>query len=160
LKEKSMINLDDVTVYSDLRERLSRITPEQIDAAARKFKVNDVDAKREIGTINSYTTRALYTLWRALVAEEALEKALAGSEIEEIAEKDHLQKATLLDMFADIARELFWAQAKIDLGFYDRVCCVGLRANWLLVKEAHEGPAGFGSFIASMGAGPGGSGNS
>jgi hypothetical protein len=38
-----------------------------------------------------------------------------------------------MDMYEDVANELFWAQARTDLGLYEPVS-VGLRANWQVVK--------------------------
>jgi hypothetical protein len=131
-------DLNDVSIFSDLRERLSRVTPEQIASVARKLEpTSKKDAKRVIGIIESDTTRALYVLFRNLGAERMLEKALAETTTDEIAEKDHLQKAALLDMFEDVAREIFWAQARVDLGFYEEAN-VGIRSGWRLIREPED----------------------
>lgn len=136
VKEPMPINLEDVTIYNDLRDRLLKISPEQVAAAERRLtKIEPRES--ELGTIHSDVTRALYTLWITLRAESVLEAAKAGNQIDETAEKDHIQQAAVLDMFSDVARELFWAQAKLDVGFHEQTT-VGVRTGWTMVKKIEE----------------------
>ena len=127
-----MINLEEITVFNDLRERLAQITPAQIAAVERRFRPA---AGAVIGVVESVTTRAVYALWINLEVERDLEKARAKGASEEMAEQEHLQRAALLDIFADVAKELFWAQAKIDLGFLE-IEGVGLRKGWQLIRHS------------------------
>lgn len=136
-----MINIEDISLFNDIRERLSAITDEQIDGADRKLAERTKEPV--IGTLESRLTRALHALTEALEAETGLEIAKARAEMDETRERDHLEKAAVLDMFADVAKEMFFAQAKLDLGFH-KIEAVGLRRGWLLVNVKHNhGPAGF-----------------
>lgn len=129
----------ELTVLNDLCERLKAISAEHIEAAARHLKPRKKD-ETAIGELTSPATRAIYALWVSLTAQEKLCHAraelLTGPELE--AESKHDE--ALYDMLGDAAREIFWAQAKIDLGFYEADCqCVGLRAGWQLVRMPHGG---------------------
>jgi hypothetical protein len=139
------VKIDDVTVFNDIRERLLRITPEQVAATERRLADTDsmhLSDLEDIGVITSYTTRALYTLGNALSAEEALELAKAKNSTSEIDEKDHMAQAAILDMLSDAVRQVFWAQAKLDLGFHE-CASVGMRSNWRLVKMKDASESGF-----------------
>lgn len=139
LKTKNMINLEDITVLNDIRDRLAQITPEQVHSAARRL---DRDDKSEaIGVIESETTRALYTLAVVLTAEEALEEAKAKGAVDEMIEKDHLERAAVLDMLHDVVKNLFFTQAKTDLGFHQKES-VSLSGGWTLVKTRQSPPEG------------------
>jgi hypothetical protein len=133
-----VFNLAEMSIYLDLKDRLMRVTPQQIEESGRRLKPNKAPKGRVIGEVTQTSTRALWTLSRLLTAEIALERALAAGAPDEISERDHKQKAALLDMFDDVAGQLWWAQAKIDLGFYEEVS-VGVRAGWLLVREPQSG---------------------
>jgi hypothetical protein len=149
------MDLKDITVLNDLAERLQKITPAQIEATGRKLKDKSPMAPRGkkkgekvIGVVVAETTRALYTLVMALAAEEMLTEAQKLSAIDEIAERDHQEKAALLDMLGDVARELFWAQAKVDLGFHEKAS-IGLREGWTLVRDNSRGDSGP-AFLAGL----------
>ncbi len=131
-----MVNIADVTVLNDLIEKLKEITPEQIEGISRKLnkEVGEVKpGETVIGVIELETTRALYALGRLLRAQEGMEDAKANAAMDETSEADHRSRAAVFDMFEDVARQLFWVQAKIDLGFHEKES-VGVRANWTLVK--------------------------
>ncbi len=135
-----MVNIADVTVLNDLIAKLKEITPEQIEGISRKLnkEVGEVRAgETVIGTIELETTRALYALARMLHAQEGMEDAKADAAMDETSEADHRSRAAVYDMFEDIARQLFWVQAKMDLGFQVKES-VGIRADWTLVKTADQ----------------------
>jgi hypothetical protein len=142
------IMLEDITVYNDIRERLAQITPHQIEAAHRKLSAGKVPPEDLIGVIENQSTKALYALWHLLEAESELEKAKAKGSSDENEEDAHRQNAALASMFEGVVGELFWAQARIDLGYYVEHD-VGLRSGWRLVKEHRKTPA----FLASLLAG-------
>lgn len=137
-----MIDLNEITVFNDIRERLAAVTDTQIEAIARKLKIEKMDNKKvkRIGRVESKATRALYALSRLLQAEHQLEHAKSDCAEEPDIAKDHEEKAVLLDMMADVARELFWAQAKIDLGFYKEEN-TGIRGDWEIVQVETPNPA-------------------
>jgi hypothetical protein len=147
-----MTDIKELTVLIHLQDRLSGITDKQIDAMARKLKEPGAkhSSRQVIGVIESRSTRALYTLYRMLGVEISMEKANAEGAIDEIDEREHTEKAALLDMLADVTRELFWSSAKIDLGFYEETS-VGVRSEWRLIKEPDDVRRGLPHFLASMG---------
>src|SRR5262249_46190282 len=87
--------------------------------------------------VESQATRALWALTMILVAEENLEAALAVKEVDQLKEKEHRERSAFLDMLSDVSRALFWSQAKVDIGFYEKVS-VGLRTGWKMVKEKNN----------------------
>lgn len=133
-----MIDLNDITVFNDIRERLATVTDAQITAIERRMEREsdeDDDEETVIGVVTSKATRGLYVLSRILGAEHMLEHAKAECAEDPVIADEHDEKAVVLDMLSDVARELFWAQAKIDLGFYEEEN-VGIRAGWVVIKVA------------------------
>jgi hypothetical protein len=145
-----MIKLEDITVYNDIRERLAQVTPQQVEASLRRMPPGNVSPDDLIGVIQNPTTKALYTLWLILEAEAELEQAKSHGSHDETEELAHAQQAALVGMWEDVVGELFWAQAKIDLGFHERHD-VGLRSGWRLVKEYRKMP----KFLAGLMTGTG-----
>ncbi len=143
------IKLEEITVFNDLRERLQSVTAEQITASERRMCVHHKHAPSEkvIGTVESITTKALYALWTRLQTESILEMAQSHHVVDEVKASDHKQKAAVLDMLGDVAKELFWAQAKVDLGFHEPTS-VGIRPGWVLV--VHEESDGPGAALAGL----------
>lgn len=144
------INLSDCTIITDLSERLRLITLEQIEAAGRRLKPLPKKAK-VVGVIREQRTRALFTLWRRLGAEAEMEQASASLAPDERLEKDHRENHALLDMLGDSARDLFWGQAKIDLGFL-RFAGTAIYADWQLAEEKPE--SGVSGFVEMLSRGP------
>lgn len=147
-----MINIEDVTVLNDVRERLQAITQEQVDAALRRLNTKhkqDKDRKGEslIGVIESQVTRCLYTLWLMLEADARVRSALSQSATDENVEKDNREQSVILSMFAEVVKEVFWAQAKNDLGFHEDAS-VGIREDWTLVRRPEQNSAQ--GFIRAM----------
>lgn len=152
------IDLEKLSVINDLRERLTQITSEQIAVSTRRFKRVPKKAKI-IGQVLETSTRALHALWMALDAEADLEAAKAGAAIHEQIETDHRERHALLEIMAGVAREMWWAQAKIDLGLLK---CVGIAIyrDWMLVEDLRRsGPAGFIEMITGQQGGDGGEGD-
>lgn len=135
------IKLQEVTVFNDINERLLLVTDEQIAACERRLNKGMAKRGEEvIGVVESVTTRALFTLWRNIDAEKEFEKSRAMSAVDEIAEKGHNEKAVFLDMLSDVLDELFWAQAKIDAGFFE-LENLAMRGEWKIVRMRKQGPA-------------------
>ncbi len=132
-----MIDLNEITVFNDIRERLAAVTDAQITAIERKLEKesdeDDDDEDAVIGVVQSKATRGLYTLSRILGAQHMLEHAKAACAEDPVIADEHEEKAVVVDILSDVARELFWAQAKVDLGFYEEEN-VGIRANWEVVR--------------------------
>lgn len=132
-----MIDLNEITVFNDIRERLAAVTDSQITAIERKLEREsndeDDDGESVIGVVTSKATRGLYTLSRLLGAEHMLEHAKSACAEDSVIADEHDEKAVVLDILSDVARELFWAQAKIDLGFYEEEN-VGIRAGWEVTR--------------------------
>ncbi len=133
-----MIDLNEITVFNDIRERLAAMTPERIAAIGRKLKKYLIDEDDQvIGVIESDSTRALYVLSRELSNAHMLEHAKADCAEDETIAEELNQRAAALDSLADVARELFWAQAKTDLGFYGE-CDLAIKTGWRLVETPEE----------------------
>lgn len=132
------IELLSLSVINDLKERLSLITPDQIAACGRRHHAKTVHDK-EIGIIEADGTRALCALWKLLEAEAALETARADGAVEEEIEKSHREQHSILDNLSDVARELWWTQAKMDVGFY-QCLAISIRQGWVLVSVPSRPP--------------------
>lgn len=124
-------DLSILSVINDLRERLALISPAQIALSERKFQPAPKQC-RVIGVILRTETRALHALWLSLIGEAALEHAKAAAAIEVAIEQDHKERHAIVDNLSDVARELWWTQAKTDLGFNE--CeSVSICTGWQLV---------------------------
>ncbi len=144
------LNIDDISLFNELRYRLAQITPEQIEAAGRRMgKKKSTD--KEVGQITAETTRALYALHMALRAECRMEIASAEACTDEIEEVEHTGKAAVLDMYEDVAREMWWSQAKLDCDFRE-MKSVGIRQGWILVIDTTpEMPQGLVGLLGRFG---------
>lgn len=144
------IDLRAMSVTNDLRERLEQITLEQIEACDRRSRPTPKSGKfKPVGQITSQATRALRALWMSLDAEAAMETARAAAAVHEEVETDHNERHALLDNLAGVARELFWVQAKIDVGFH-KCAGLGIYKGWILVERKDDsGPMG--GFIEMLG---------
>lgn len=143
-----IVNFDDLTVINDLRERATRVTQEQYDAVVRKLKPAGAK-ERSVGVVTSENTRALYILSTVLRLEEVMQIAFGHTALTEEMENDHKEKAAILDMLDDVAREIFQTQVKLDLGYYKSPCgCLGIRAGWMLVEcEDQRTPQGLAGLL-------------
>lgn len=121
------IEVDAITVLNDIRERLAALTPNQLDWGARQITEQRPN-ETTIGAVTVPSTRALWVLFLWLQRQSELEKAMAETATEKTLEEDHQRQHALLNSLADVAREIFWAQAKVDLGYYKHTN-VGLRAT-------------------------------
>lgn len=138
----SVIDVLDVTVFNDIRERLTRVTPEQIEAAGRRLNKERGRRLPVIGVVEKASTRALWTLSQLLAADALLLMAKARLAVDEEEEAESMSQAAILDMFKECVREIYWAQAKLDLGFHESNVSVGMQENWELCKAQNEPPAG------------------
>lgn len=139
--------LTECSAVRDLRERLLLITPELITACERRFRPMPADAIT-IGEVKEPGTRALLGLWYGLNADAMLESAKANAAILEEMEKDHNERHSIFDMLSDVARELFYTQAKLDLGFH-KCAGVGIYTGWQLAERTGSSgpPAGLMAMI-------------
>lgn len=126
------INLDDITVFNDIRLRLAAVTPEMLETATRRLRPSKNEV---IGSVDNMATRALFALYGALQADSriALAQARSGM-INPEEEKDLNERAVMLDVLSDVCRELFWAQAKQDIGLYENEN-ISVKQGWTLVRE-------------------------
>ncbi len=127
------IDLREMTVAIDLAERLKKINMDQIAASDRRFARVPKKSK-VLGTIDEMGTRALHALWMSLDAEASLEAAKASMAAHEEVETDHRERHALLETLAGVAREMWWAQVKLDLAMHK---CVGIGVfkNWTIVER-------------------------
>jgi hypothetical protein len=137
-----VIDVLDVTVFNDIRERLTRVTPEQIEAAGRRLTKERSRRFAGIGVVEKISTRALWTLSQLLAADALLLMAKSRLAVDEEEEAESMSQAAILGMFKECVTEMFWAQAKLDLGFHESVS-VSLQEDWELCKTPqNEPPAG------------------
>jgi hypothetical protein len=135
--------LNDLTVNILLNQKLGSITEAQIDAATRRLNEDPQEGEIVVGVIESPATRAMYTMCQLLVAESDLREAQGKAEVDEMLEKEHEEAAILMSTLASIAREIFWAQARLDLSVYESSNFnVGLRKGWVLTKMPRNNPGG------------------
>lgn len=133
------INLDDMTVFYDLKVRLAAVTQEMIDASERRLKPLNGN-KKVLGKVESVGTRAIHALYTNLYAESLVALAQARGINGEREEKDLNERAVLLNTLSNVCHEIFWAQAKQDLGLYENES-VALKAGWTIVHETPGPPA-------------------
>lgn len=148
------IDLGSLSVINDLRDRLRLITTDQIALSNRRFQPVPKKTRRGkvevVGNITDQSTMALHALWMALDAEADLEQAKAGMAVDEHIETDHRERHALLEVMAAVAREMWWAQAKLDLGFHK---CVGIGVfkDWTIVETAGGSGGPMAGFIEMIG---------
>ncbi len=145
------VDFGSLSVVIDLRERLRGITADQVASSARRFKPRPKNMK-EIGCITSENTRALHALWMSLDAEADFESAKAKLATHEEIETDHRERHNVLENLAGVAKEMWWVQARSDLGFHKCVG-VGIYQDWMLVERA-EPPEGGRLMSLAIGGGP------
>lgn len=144
----SGLNLDDVSVFNEIRYRLAHVTDAQIEAAGRRMKPKK-ESEKVIGEVKSPTTRGLYALWISLRTEGLMEMARREACTDAIEEVEHREKAVVLDLYEDVVGEMWWAQAKLDCDFRE-VANVGVRQGWLLIQEPSGGPPELRALLAGL----------
>ncbi len=130
-----MVKLEDITVLNDIRERLGTITVDQIELV--KTRLDDAGKDDSVIGPVAEPTRALWALSIILHSEREMHKARAMELNDLQITEDHKQLAMIASEMEDVVKELMWAQARTDLGFW-KLCCLGMRQNWLLVETAEE----------------------
>lgn len=133
------IDLGSLSVIRDLAERLVHITSDQITASGRRLSPMPKKRFKVIGNITENGTRALYALWMSLDAGADLEDAKAGLAVHEEVETDHRERNALLVSLTAVARDMFWAQAKIDLNFH-KCATIGIFRDWTVVETKDSNP--------------------
>jgi hypothetical protein len=147
------IDLTTITVMNDIRERLLAITDAEVAWAYRRLdEISPTKATDKVlGEVENPTTRALYVLSMKLAAASELESSKAKAALDQIMEDEHGRQAVLLHDLADASREIFWAQAKIDLNHY-KATSLGVRANFVIISNLHA-PDMFPSFLRGLAGG-------
>ncbi len=131
-----MISIENITVLNDIQERLKEMTETAIEGVARRMSPPKENEKA-LGTVTQPSTRALYALWQKLYYESAQEALLAQTVPDVEIEADHSQRSVIAASLADVVKELFWSQAKSDLGLW-KASTVGLRHGWIIVEASAE----------------------
>ncbi len=131
-----MITIENITVLNDIQERLKEITEAEIAGAARRMSPPKENEKT-LGKITQPSTRALYALWQKLFYDSAHEQLLAHTVPDVEVEADHSQRSVIAASLGDVVKELFWAQAKSDLGLW-KATSVGIRHGWTIVEASTD----------------------
>ncbi len=132
------INLNDITVFNDIRIRLAAVTPEMLMATERRMQTSK---SKVVGRVDNLATRALFALSMNLHAESVIAAAQASACSSDTEEKEFTERAIILEVLSDVCRELFWAQAKQDIGLYENEN-IAVKKGWVLVREkSNPGPA-------------------
>ncbi|HEX4275796.1 MAG TPA: hypothetical protein VHZ74_10595 [Bryobacteraceae bacterium] len=138
-----MINSSEITVLNDIRERVEALTQAQFDWTGRRIDNEVAKGERIIGTVTNRATQGLYVLSLVLRTDSAVQEIQASAALEKNFEDEHRREASLLADLADVVREMFWAQAKIDRGCYERLTLC-LRKDFTLVAcKGHASPFSF-----------------
>lgn len=93
------IEVSEITVLNDIRERLAALAPEQFDWARRNLKPGP-QSDKVVGEVTAIPTRALWVLSVALKAKAQLEEAKAEAATDSIAEDEHRRENALLTELA------------------------------------------------------------
>ncbi len=131
-----MVKLEDITILNDIRERLGLVTAEQIELV--KTRLDPIaKGEKKVGEIAG-PTQALWALSIVLGGEREMHKARAMELVDPQINEDHKQQMMIASELEDVVKEMMWAQARTDTGFW-KACCLGMRSNWMLV-ESNEKP--------------------
>lgn len=128
------INLDEITILNDIRERLSQITLEDIAACNRRLE-KACEHDKVVGTITKSSTMALWTLGCKMSTAMAAELVSARQANDEKVDQSHQEQAAIYDEMEDVLKDMFWAQARSDVGFWKNPSNVGIRQGWVLVDS-------------------------
>jgi hypothetical protein len=124
--------LEDITIFNDIRERLELITDEQIGMVSNRMQEPVAEGEIPVGIVDR-STRALWTLTVVLAGEVALESARSVALIDDALIADHTQRMLIAEQILEVTKNLMWAQARSDLGFWKK-SSIGIRKEWLLVE--------------------------
>lgn len=124
-----------LTVWSEISEAFDQVTEADIRRVQRGLHPVRTN-ENPLGVLHN---EALKKLWALAHRFDALSKQ-AVLDAEHKAETDDQakelrQQALRYDALEEVARDLFWAQAKDDLGVWDhsRAGSIGIREDWMLV---------------------------
>lgn len=127
-----MIDIQEITVLNDIRERLAQIGDEEIATCERRLTPHK-SGEEELGVIAVKSTRAIWVLAHILGNEKAIAMAQSKMANSQELANSLMQQATILDELQDVALEIFWAQAKTDLGRWKADDRISLRKGWMLI---------------------------
>lgn len=143
-----MIELSELTILNDLRERLAALAPEELAGFERKL-LKPVPAGSMIaGVVNNHTARGVFILASMLTTEGAVELARASAAHNADVEREHSERASMLATLAKVFGEIFWAQVKVDFAMF-RHAHLTLHAGWTVV-EVPCGPGHAGGGIIEL----------
>ena len=127
-------------ILDELNAALTEVSDRDVKRAERHLG-QARDGEEALGTIHSLEARRMWTLAYMVEgrAAECLVVAKLRSDSDEETEELH-NRAHRLSALEAVARQLFWSQAKDDIG--GAAWCapeVGLRTGWLLVVSKRPG---------------------
>lgn len=136
-----------LTVWSEISEAFDRVTEPDIRRVQRTLQPVRPN-ENPLGVLHN---EALKKLWALAHRFDALSKQ-AVLDAQHKAETDDeasalRQQAARFSELEEIARDLFWCQAKDDIGSWEHSGVIGIREGWMLVC----GPAPTKSIEAILG---------
>lgn len=144
-----MIDIEEITMFNDMRERLLAVTDNQVEIAASRLNPAG-EGEKSVGII-APATRALWTLAMTLEAEILMETSHARSLIDDTRVRDHEERSMVAQQIKDIVLELMWAQSRSDTGYWAKGSSIGLRADWQLVEMKDSKSPNLGRLMAGLG---------
>lgn len=122
-------------LLTEIDAELQAVTPEDIRRAQRQL---DQRARGEtpLGTLHNRDAIGLHTLSHMYVGRALLKSHEAHFQThDEEQEKLALEEVARFKAMAELARELFWLQAKTDIGGSAWTSgSIGVRADWIIVS--------------------------
>lgn len=130
-----------LTVWEEISEAFHKVDETAIRRVQRNLgKVKD--GERPLGVLHNENLKKLWALADEFdsMSKQALIDAMHKAETDEQA--NSLQgQANRWDALEDVVRELFWCQAKDDIGAWGLEGTIGIRADWMLVHAPGRGKA-------------------
>lgn len=133
-----IIELSELTILNDLRERIAALSPEELAGFERKLLKPVPAGAKAAGCVKNETARRVFLLASILQTQNGLELMHATAAFNADIEREHNEKASMLAVLAVVFSDIFWAQVKVDLAIF-RHAHLTLHAEWTVVEGSCGG---------------------
>jgi hypothetical protein len=133
------MTVTELTVWADFVHHFEQINDRDILRVQRNLNKMRPDEK-PLGVLHSEALKNLWVLADRYegLAQQAVIDSEHKAETDEQA-KELKQHGVRYAALEEIARSLFWAQAKEDIGAWGGSGCIGVREDWMMVSAPHKG---------------------
>lgn len=135
------IELSELTILNDLRERIAALSPEELAGFERKLLKPVPAGAKVAGYVKNETARRVFILGSILQTQNGMELMRATAAYNADIESEANEKAAMLGTLAKVFSEIFWSQVKVDLAIF-RHAHLALHADWAVVEGSCGGVSG------------------